>query len=154
MQCMRHYFIAALLLCAALPAKAIYRCEKNGTVSYADTPCAGGRSTDISEDVRDPVSQGDAAAARKRVEQQKRAAAEIDRKKAKERESESKARQFAARKAAAKEKTCQPLALRKKWAEEDLASTDKKSDTAKRKARRAIERYNLTCNSVQPLGLL
>lgn len=152
---MRHYLIAILLLCASLPAKAIYRCEQNGTVSYADQPCNGGRSINISENVRDAVSPGDAAAARKRLQQQKRAAAEIDKEKTKESEKERKALQLAARKAAAKEKACQPLALRKKWAEEDAANADKKSsDAAKRKAKRAAERYNLTCSSVQPLGLL
>lgn len=152
---MRHYFIAIFFLCASLPAKAVYRCEQNGTVSYADRSCAGGKSINIAEDVRDAVSPGDAAAARKRLQQQKRAAAEIDRGKAKESEKERKARQLAARKAAAKEKTCQPLALRKKWAEEDVANADKKtSDAARRKARRAAERYNLSCSSVRPLGLL
>lgn len=151
---MRRYLIATLLFCASLPAQAVYRCEQNGTVSYDDQPCAAGRSINIAEEVRDAVSPGEVAAARKRLRQQKRTAAEIERKKAKETEKEGKARQLAARKAAAKEKKCQPLALRKKWAEEDAASADRKSfDAAQRKARRVAERYDLSCGSVQPLGM-
>lgn len=151
---MRHYFIAFFLLCTCLPAKAIYRCEQKGTVSYADEPCAGGRSTDISEDVRDAVSPGDAAAARKQLQQQKRAVANMDREKSKEREKQSKARQVSIRKAAEKEKACQSLALKKKWAEDDLASADSRSaDSARRKAQRTAEQYNVSCTATRTLEL-
>lgn len=152
---MRHHFVAFLLLCVCLPAQAVYRCEQNGAVSYADHPCAGGRSTDISEDVRDLVSQGDAAAARKRLQQEKRAAADIETEKLRDLKRQNTAREVSARQSAAKEKVCRPLALRMKWAEEDLATASGKSvDSARRKAKRAAERYDLHCKETRPLGLL
>lgn len=152
---MRHHYVAFLLLCVCLPAHAVYRCEQKGMVSYADHPCAGGLSTDISEDVRDPVSQGDAAAARKRLQQQKRAAADIEKEKLRELKRQKTAREVSTRQAAAKEKACRPLALQKKWAEEDLSIASGKSvDSARRKAKRAAERYDLYCKETRLLGLL
>lgn len=152
---MRHHFITILLLCIALPVHAVYRCEQKGAVTYADQPCVDGHSIDISEDVRDPVSQGDAAAARKRLQQQKHAAAKIDKEKLKEDEREEKARQAYVRKTASKDKSCQPLALQKKWAEEDLAGAKGKSvDAARRKAQRAAEKYELHCKPKRLPGLL
>lgn len=152
---MRHYLLTFLLCLISLPAAAVYRCESRTGTSYADSPCANEVSIDISEQVRDPVLPGDAALAQQRAKRQKQEIARIEKERNAEIEAASKARRQFSRKAATKEKECQALALRVKWAEEDLAAANGRlRASAQRKAKRVAEKHALACPAAPRSGLL
>ena len=149
-----HPILATLLLTLSLPAFALYRCEKDGQISFQDTPCpAGSNSTFLREPA--PVSASELATAKRLAQEEKIQLAKYQAeraKQAKQDSAEAKSRHNAANKAKTQEAKCSALALKQKWAEQDLAkitSNDgpKILSKAQSKAHRAAEKYHSVCGS-------
>ena len=139
---MRKLLFAVALLCLCLPASAINKCEIDGETIYTEKPCSDGTSTSVSE----PPAPDDTAEARHRALQERTALRRMEKNKAARAAKEKLEQDKAERVAAAKKKKCAPLAQRMKWAKEDLATAEAKSlEQAKKKARRAEEKYALEC---------
>ncbi|HJV85607.1 MAG TPA: DUF4124 domain-containing protein [Noviherbaspirillum sp.] len=133
----------AVLSCAA-PAFAIYKCESDGSVRYSDMPCPDAKVLNIRG-----VAPADAADAHQQALQDRKKLKQLEDARHKSERQEDKERRSAARAQAAAHKACTRLALHKKWADEDAASaTGKSAATAKRKARRAEERYQTECGKI------
>lgn len=138
------------LACFSLNAHAVYRCQNGSTVSYSDSPCKTGKSVDISEKVQDHVSPADAEDAKKRLARQQQylgqVNAEIQKEMQKDQQAADRRRKKEAKLKAEQDKKCALLALRNKWAQEDVTVASVKTQAAaKRKAVRAEERYMLSC---------
>jgi hypothetical protein len=126
-------------------AFAIYKCEGNGTVTYSDSPCPGGKPLDIGS-----IPPSDLADARRRADQEKQALSRIENERRKQEVREEKERRKSARARAALERKCAALERRRKWAAEDAASAAGKSaEKAKRKARRAEELFDAECKGMK-----
>ena len=139
------FVFSGCLLCGAGSAQAVYKCSQGGKVSYGDRPCADGRGTRLAPPAAGvtPPEAGAVAArdARTLLELEK---LRIGREKDDAREQRDQARQ--ARAAQARHKHCATLRLRHKWALEDLARADGKSqEAARRKARRQAEALVVEC---------
>ncbi len=129
-------FVAALLL--PLAAHAVYRCERNGKVTYTDLQCEG-RSLDAPPAAASPAP-GDHLA-RERTEVTRLQALREQRER-----QERQIRDLAARGAAARERKCRSLALQMKWREEDLRdATLDKAEKARTRLRRTTEKYDAEC---------
>jgi len=131
--------LLTLLLCAAMPAFAVYKCESGGKTVYSDAPCPGGREIEV-------TPAADPAAAARTVARQKEEAERLSSARHKREAQEERAQQKQDRTAAAKRKKCASLALRRQWAEEDAAKAEPKAaPKAKKTARRAAEKHELEC---------
>lgn len=138
--------LLTLLLAAASPAMAVYRCDADGKISYTDAPCAGGERIQV-----EVTSAKATEAAQRRVTNEKNQLAEIERAAAKLATENAKAQRRAARANAAERKRCDKLALRSKWTEEEASVAKGKSlEKALRKAQRAQEQYERECGEMQP----
>jgi hypothetical protein len=135
--------VPAFLMSAAAPAFAVYKCESNAKITYSDTACTGGRSTDLGN----PATGSDnAAQARRELAQQKAEVKRLETARHKQEAQQEKLRKAAASSETARQKKCASLARRKKWADEDFAAAAGKSrEKARRKARRAEETYSSEC---------
>lgn len=132
--------LLASLVVLATPAFAIYKCEKNGTITYSDEACANGTS------LRIDAAPSDADAAKQRAANQERQLKQIEREHHKQELEERRVAKRASQARASKQKKCEKLALQVKWANEDVATATVKSiDKEKRKARRAQEKYETEC---------
>ena len=140
---MRPRRILVLLAAAGFsrPAAALNKCESNGKVIYTDQPCADGKIIRY-----DTPAKNDHLAAERRLAADKR---ELQRVETERHREEAKAEREHARMvkaAVAGKKKCDALARRKRWADEDAASSvGKAADKAKRKARRAEEHFQEEC---------
>ena len=110
--------LAACLLSNAL-AQPVYKCTQGGKTTYADRPCAAGKSVEmppaagVSPEGAETVATRDARTARA---------------------------------AAAHRKQCDRLHLRKRWADEDAARlTGRGRVAAQRRAKRAQEALAVEC---------
>lgn len=105
--------LRALLICFFLafssPALAIYKCVVDGKVSYGQDPCPGGTIVDLGDSTESQPRTSDAAKIRKRTEEQKKEAAELEKARHKREVAEEKA-QKAEDETAAKKKRCDELA--------------------------------------------
>jgi hypothetical protein len=135
--------LAACLLTNAL-ADPVYKCTQDGKTSYADRPCAKGKSVELPPPVgirpegAESVTTRDA---RTLLELEK---LRIARAKEQARIDKADARQ--ARVAATHRKQCARLNLRKRWAEEDVARlTGRAKVAAQRRAKRAGEALAVAC---------
>jgi len=136
-----------LSLCFSLstPAWAIYKCESNGAVIYSDTPCQG-KSVNLTDQLNHSVSPEETAQARQRTLQEKKEAARLEKIRHKQEALEEKENRQATRAASKHRKTCAKLAQHVKWSEEDARHAAGRSfEKARRKARRAAEKYALEC---------
>lgn len=131
-----------LLAFFSAPALAIYKCEIDGRVVYRDSPCAGGKELNIdaasattgSGSAQQQLARDKAKATRLESERHRREVREV------------REQNLAARKAAARQKKCDSLALRTKWAEDDaIKASGKAAERARIKARRAAEKQALEC---------
>jgi hypothetical protein len=135
--------VAGLLLFVTLPAMAIYKCETAHGVAYSDTACPGGKplAIDGSSPTTSTEAQARAAADRKQLHQ-------LEQARHKREAVEDKEQRRLAQKVAAKNRKCAALAQRKKWDEEDAAqATGKSADKARKRARRAAEKFTLECGA-------
>ena len=132
-------FLLLFSLLQPLTALAVYRCESQGNVTYADLPCSGSK-LDISNEPSTPVSDDDAT---------KKERSEVNRlqklREQRERQDQQ-IRDLTARGAAARERKCRSLALQVKWREEDVRqSTLDKATKANIRLRRAAEKFDSEC---------
>ena len=135
--------LAACLLANAL-AQPVYKCTQGGKTTYADRPCAAGKSVElpapagVSPEGAETVATRDA---RTLVELEK---LRIAREKEQRRADKADAR--TARAAAAHRKQCARLYQRKRWADEDTARlTGRGRVAAQRRAKRAQEALAVEC---------
>ena len=132
-------FIFAL---ASTPALAIYKCESAGSVTYSDAPCPGGKQIDVA----DPVPSAEAARAAERARRQREDLSRIDGERNKLQAQDLKHRNQVARTESAKAKKCAQLALRRKSAQDTVATAPPRGmSKARLKAQRAAERHDLEC---------
>ena len=132
-------FLLLFVLLQPLTSLAVYRCESQGNVTYADLPCPGSK-LDIPNEPSTPARDTDAT---------KKERSEVHRlqklREQRERQDQQ-IRDLAARGAAARERKCRSLALQVKWREEDVReSTLDKATKAKKQLRRATERFDSEC---------
>ena len=135
--------LAAFLLTNAL-ADPVYKCTQDGKTTYADRPCAQGKSAvlpppaGIRPEGAETVATRDA---RTLLELEK---LRIAREKDEQRSDRADARR--ARAAAAHRKQCARLQLRRQWAEEDAARlTGRAKTTAQRRMQRATAALAVEC---------
>lgn len=146
---MRAFLILACLLPAAAFGQSVYKCTVDGKTSYADRPCAQGRSKVLPPPAG--ISAGDTMGpqggdARMLLEMEKaRIASDEARTRVQAKEERAQAR--LARGAKARRQKCDKLRLRRKWADEDLARTahGPKHEAARLKARRQAEILAVEC---------
>lgn len=140
--------LACCLLSGALSgalADPVYKCTDGGRTTYADRPCATGRTRElppppagIRPEGAESVATRDA---RTLLELEK---LRIAREREQERAERADARQ--ARADATRRKTCARLALRRKWAEDDVARTHGRARAAaERRLTRAREALAVEC---------
>jgi hypothetical protein len=135
--------LAACVLSSAF-AQPVYKCTHDGRTTYADRPCAAGRSVElppaagIRPEGAETVATRDA---RTLVELEKlRLAREQEQRRV------DKADARTARAAAAHRKQCARLHLRRQWADEDVARlTGRARVAAQRRAQRAREAMAVEC---------
>ncbi|MDF3035567.1 MAG: hypothetical protein K0S28_841 [Paucimonas sp.] len=139
--------VVTLLICLPLPAFAVFKCEAGGKTIYSDTPCAGGKMTQLNN-LSAPTA-ADAADARMVAERQRREAKEIDARRRKQEAQDEKDRERIAKAAAKKREQCAKLALKGKWAAEDAAkATGPKGEKLKVRAQRSAETYAAECKNL------
>lgn len=135
--------LAACLFTNALAAP-VYKCTHDGKTTYADRPCAQGRSVELPPPAGVRPEGAETVAtrdARTLVELEK---LRIAREKEQQRIERADARQ--ARAAGARRKQCERLHLRKRWADEDVARLTGRAKTAAlRRAKRATDALALEC---------
>jgi hypothetical protein len=141
---MKRTTMMAMALCAlaqGAAAQTVYKCSVGGKVSYAEQPCAQGKTTALAPP---PAPSGAGAAAALERDKARLAALQKERGAAEAREERD--MQRAAKPAAATRRTCDRLRLQSKWAEEDAARADKeKAAGARLKARRQAEALAVQC---------
>jgi hypothetical protein len=138
---LRTILLASLVLLAT-PAFAIYKCEKNGAITYSDEACANGTS------LRVDTAPSDASAAKRRAANDEKQLKQIEREHSKQEIEDRRMAKHAAQVRTSKQKKCEKLGLQVKWANEDVATATVKSiDKEKRKARRAQEKYETECGT-------
>lgn len=145
---MRNGILLSLLMAVSMPATAVYKCESQGHVTYADVPC-GATQTALP-----PVPlPADSAAARQQAASERRQLAAIEKSQQAERvTSERERRRHKPDKAElAHKKKCTLLGLEQKWTAEDAASAShtvsEKTQGLKKAARRKAERYEAECGA-------
>ena len=137
--------LVTLLLSFSAPALAIFKCEIAGKVTYSDEPCLGGKTVIANGGTAPSL---DATKAKQQLAQDKREVERLEKARHQRETKEEKEQQQAARSANVKKAKCTSLEQSKKWADEDAAhATGKSADNAKRKARRATEKYEVECKA-------
>ncbi|WP_237772522.1 DUF4124 domain-containing protein [Herbaspirillum robiniae] len=138
--CLRFLLIPLALCAVALPCRAaLYKCTEGGATVYADQPCSAAQAPAITPAPLPVVPALKTPPTPPRAKAEAAPAARRD--------------TGPSRAEAAAKKKCDKLALRRRWAEQDLQETrsqplraqDKKLENARRKARRADEQYRLEC---------
>jgi len=132
--------LLSLLVLLSTPAFAIYKCEKNGTVSYSDEACPGGTTF-----TPQTAPAGDSGAAKRQLAHEEKELKQLERERHKQESEQEREAKQVARAQSAKQRKCSNLARRTKWAHED--ATGKSAEKVKRKARRAEEQYDAECRA-------
>ena len=136
--------VALLLLLVSLSAQAVYKCASTESgITYSDIPCNAS-----AEKLKQSSMQSEKPPVK---DQHAREKAELNRlqnlRELRERQ-ETQILHMQQRSLEAKRKRCQALALDKKWKQEDasgLHSTLQQQAQAQKKLRRAIEKYQASC---------
>ncbi|HAT29359.1 MAG TPA: DUF4124 domain-containing protein [Janthinobacterium sp.] len=135
-----------LLLCLGLAvsatagAQTVYKCDRDGKLSYASTPCADGASLALPAPAR-PTTDDSAGLAR-----QKKLADRLEKERHQREAKDEREQERAAKTAAVHARQCAALKLKQKWTADDLANaSDKTRARAQLKARRAAEKLALEC---------
>ncbi len=145
--------VVLLLLATAQPASAVYRCDGDGKISYADLPCPGAAPVRI--DAPPPLSPSSPPTSRPASQttatpdSHQRQAVELARlqqlRELRERQ-DQRLRDLAARGAAARDKKCRSLQLQMRWREEDVRDASLRHEAqARKRLRRTEERYRDEC---------
>ena len=126
-------------------ADPVYKCTDGGRTTYGDRPCAAGRATELPPPPAGIRPEGAESVATRDA----RTLLELEKLRiAREREQARGDRADArdARAAAARRKTCARLALRRTWAEEDVARTHGRARAAaERRLARARDAMAVEC---------
>jgi hypothetical protein len=129
-------------LCASAEAQTtLHKCVLKGKISYADAPCAEGAATTlhVPATVPDPAFH-------KRMASQQAYVKKLDELARKDAVQEERRIAQERRQGAAHRQKCAKLRLQKKWADEDLATAERKQAGGMRvKARRRAEEMALEC---------
>jgi hypothetical protein len=134
--------LLCLLVVFSTPALALYKCKSGDNISYSDEPCPGGKALDIGSS----PSAVDTAKARQQTAEEEKKLKRLENERRKHEAQEEKERQRVAYANATKQKRCNSLARRKRWAEEDTAkSAGKSNEKAKLKTRRIAEQFEEEC---------
>jgi uncharacterized protein with WD repeat len=137
---LRTLFLGALISFSA-PAMALYKCKSGGHITYSDQPCPGAEVINING-----APPPDAAIAKQQAAEERAKLNRLQNEQRRREAQEEKQRQRAAHDHAVKQKRCKSLALRKKWADEDLASASEKSVIrARAKVQRVAQQYEVEC---------
>lgn len=137
--------LTCLFISISAPALAIYKCESNDKISYSESPCQSGKTTNLSSQMTQP-SATETAQAKRTSAQEKIKVSKLENARHKREEKEEKQQTKEAHAYAAKQKKCATLALRKKWSSEDVTNSSiKKRAVKQRKAQRLAEKYALEC---------
>lgn len=140
---MTRFLLPCLFFLVLSPAMAAYKCETGKSISYSDTPCPGGKQLTTDSTAINPT---DVAQAKQRAEREKQELTTLEHARHQREASEEKEQKKTAKKIADKKKKCAALAQKRQWSEEDAARASVKSEAkAKRKARRAAEKYEMEC---------
>ena len=132
-------FLLLFVLLQPLTSLAVYRCESQGNVTYADIPCPGSK-LDIPNEPSAPARDTDA------IKKERGEVHRLQKMREQRERQDQQIRDLAARGAAARERKCRSLALQVKWREEDVReSTLDKATKAKKQLRRAIEKFDSEC---------
>jgi response regulator RpfG family c-di-GMP phosphodiesterase len=141
-------FLSLLMLASCASAATTFRCDTQGKVTYSDVACDGALALPAA-DLRAPATikaeQDEALrqAAANKVQVQRLEAARN-----KVEHAERKERLHASAIASARQRKCETLAQRRKWANEDAsAASGRHAEKASRKARRVAEQYELECKA-------
>ncbi|MNR77948.1 hypothetical protein D3C72_86330 [compost metagenome] len=136
--------IFSILLCVVTPARAIYKCEAGGHISYRDTPCPESSS---SKSISLPVAPSDSASAQQRSLREKKELQAIEAARSKEEAQAQKEYLRKSKEQENKRKHCARLQQTARWAQEDVRHANIKNiDKMKRKAQRATEKHDLECS--------
>ncbi|WP_344762101.1 hypothetical protein [Actimicrobium antarcticum] len=138
--------LAVLFIGASAGSHAAFRCDSNGSVTYTDTACPGGKPLPES-DLRQPATmQSDLRAAQQRADADKRQLGALAASRSKTERAEQKQRNHARTIASNHRKKCDALALQSKWAREDAAAaTNRSAEKTRRKSQRLEQKYALDC---------
>ncbi|MDB5840786.1 MAG: hypothetical protein JWQ23_2738 [Herminiimonas sp.] len=142
--------LLSLLVFSTSPARAIYKCESGGSITYSDEPCREGRTLGFTAPTRVAPRAADEADARRRAERDKSRLEQIETRRESERlaaeEKHAMAEQRGARAKAIKKHKCEALAQQRQWGDEDAAKAPAGSmEKAQRIARRNAEKYAAVC---------
>jgi hypothetical protein len=129
-------------LCTPLVAHAVYKCTRQGTVIYTDTPCEG-----MQLDIPLPTPSGPQTSNQERTLNNEKAEITRLQKIREQRErQDQQIRDLSKRGAAAREHKCKTLAQQLRWREEDLREASIQTEQkARTRVRRAAEKYALEC---------
>jgi hypothetical protein len=131
------------LVLFSVPAMALYKCKSGSNITYSDQPCPGGETLGTG-----PTPAIDAVQARRQAIEEQKQLKRLENDRRKREAQDEKNRQRAMHDHAVKQKRCTSLAMRKKWATDDVAAaTGKSSEKAKQKLRRAEEQFELECKA-------
>jgi hypothetical protein len=122
---------------------ALYKCKSGDSITYSDKPCAESEKLRIGD-----LPAADAVQARRQAAEEEKQLKRIENERRRQQAQEDKNRQRAVHDQAMKQKRCTSLALRKKWATEDVAAASgKSSEKARQKLRRAEEQFETECKA-------
>jgi predicted ribosome quality control (RQC) complex YloA/Tae2 family protein len=139
---MRTALLLALLLSCSAPAFALYKCALDGKITYSDLPCTKGKTLDTFA----PSAAAEPGDSRQRLASDKAEAHSLEQARHQREDKEEQQQRQAARAAASQHKKCQSLALHQRWTQEDARqAAGKAAEKARTKARRATEKYALSC---------
>lgn len=132
------------MIIVSTPALALYKCETQGKVLYADRPCGANQSE------LPPAPPGaDPAGARRLAQEEKKQLASFEKEADQDRKNRRQRNLAQDKSAMANKKKCTLLGLEKKWSAEDAATSShlvsEKSEKLKRVARRKAERFDAEC---------
>jgi hypothetical protein len=119
----------------------VYKCTRDGKVTYSDSPCAGGVQHTLDVPSSTPPSDPQAE-----LERLRRTSKELEQRRHAREDRQAREDAHADRLAARRREKCEQLRLAHKWAEEDARRSGPLTQEAARlKARRAAERHAAGC---------
>lgn len=135
-----------MMICLCLSGSAaaqVYKCIEDGKVTYAQAPCPGAQVTQLAVPPAPPAQ----SAPDEELQRQAKLAGQLSSARSKREAREQRELIRARREAAQYRQKCEKLRLRKKWADEDLATVrdSKAAAPLRKKAARAAEALKAEC---------
>jgi Rad3-related DNA helicase len=134
--------LAICVLSNGAAAQTVYKCSVDGKVAYGDTPCATGKTIELSV----PAAPATSPDTGKELERQKALLARIEKERLAHAAREQRGQARDGHAAAARKQRCDKLRLQQKWAEEDLRkAAGPATEPLKLKVRRQAEALAVEC---------